>query len=340
MSPFVVQQGLSGGLFVVFTPPNHHQCFPAGVPSRRGPQWLELSAALGADREHEATHRLDDLGAEGGGLHQRVVGDELEQVGWVDVAKTDFLEEVVDCALSWERVVVDPRQEGLKHLLLLRTEPVVFEVAHELREGQLAEVLCGGDVGETPHRHLLCPLPQTLTVEDLRESNHAQTVFGAQLLLQEHGAGLEETSVVKHGGCLHEWEHDLHGDGDAARVDVVHDATEDIWGDPLQVHSRLTALQKVAAEHGSEIRAAGDQDVPVAGDLLVLGAEQDVCQDALLPEDVELGQKMGGKFWVFERENFLRSAGHSVEREASENRDSWDHSVVLWLSIGIGCQLA
>lgn len=101
---------------------------------------------------------------------------------------------------------------------------------------------------------------------------------------------------MKHGCCLHERKHDLHCDGDAACVDIVHDATEDIRRDPLQVHSGLAALQEVAAEHGPEVRAAGHQDVPVAGDLLVLCAEQNVCQDALLPKDVELAKQVGGKF--------------------------------------------
>lgn len=228
----------------------------------------------------------------------------------MDVAQTDFLEEVVDGTAPGERVMVDPRQQRLEHLFLFCTEAVIFQVTHELWKRQLTKILSGGHIRETPHRHLLRTLLQTFAVKDLRQPDHAETVLRAQLLLKEHGASLEEIPIVKHGCCLHEWEHYLHGDADAARVNVVHNSRQHIRGDSLKINASLAALHEVAAEHSAKVRAAGHQNAPVTGELLVLAAEQDVRQDALLPEGVELAQKVAGMFRVFEGENLLWCDSH------------------------------
>ena len=228
----------------------------------------------------------------------------------MDVAQAHLLEEVVDGPAPGEGVVVDPRQQGLEHLLLLGTQTVVLQVAQELGQGQLAEVLGGSHVGEAAHSHLLGLVPQALAVEDVRQADHAQAVVGAELPLEEQGAGLHQAAVVQHGRRLHQGKHHVHGDGDAARVDVVHDAHQHVRRDALEVHTALAALQEVAAEHGPEVGAAGDQDAAVARDLPVLSAQQHVGQDALLAEEVELGQEEGGKLKVFEGKHVTPCLGH------------------------------
>lgn len=105
---------------------------------------------------------------------------------------------------------------------------------------------------------------------------------------------------MQHGGRLHQGQHQLHGYGDGTSIDVIHDTFDDLRCDAFQVHSSLAALPEVATEHGSEVRAARNQDVPVAWDLLVFGAQDHISEDLLLSQYVQLKQEVSRELLVLE----------------------------------------
>ena len=65
----------------------------------------------------------------------------------------------------------------------------------------------------------------------------------------------------------------------------------------------------------------------MAWDLPVLGAEQHVGQDALLAEEVELGQEVGGQLKVFEGKHVTPCLGHSFYVEKTKH---WERGIIYW----------
>ena len=66
----------------------------------------------------------------------------------------------------------------------------------------------------------------------------------------------------------------------------------------------------------------------MAGDLLVLAAQKNIREHPLQTEDVQLGEQVARKLGVFEWEDLVRCAGHSIcvigsketERQAKRER--------------------